>query len=478
MGIRTISRKLGVARNTVRTIIEKSGEVNLTPRSDKISVDPELLTKLYTDCSGWRERIWEKLQDEYNVQIAYSTLTLKVRELGLGKKPRSAHIGDTPGGEMQHDTSPYRIKIDDKTTGIIASLLYFRYSKQRYLKFYRSFTRFKMRCFFHEALVHFGFSATECIIDNTNLAILHGTGPDAVINPEMEKFSRMYGFRFVAHRIKHANRKAGEERSFWTVETNFFAGRTFTSLEDLNQQAYNWSTNIMANRPQTKGRIIPSKAFEHEAAFLNKIHEEIPAPYQVHVRNIDQYGFIAFDSNYYWLPIGAIGTANVLEYTHEIKIYQGRHLLVSYPLPPIGTRNEIFPKDRPHSHQPHKIPKRNAVEEDALRCHSKLTNDYLDALMKNTGRFKYKTVRELYRLQSRLSVQLFDRVIERAHHYGIYETKDLDRIARLLARQDADFISDINFDEKYETRDEYQEGCITDLPDLDQYEMFLENEDE
>ena len=45
------------------------------------------------------------------------------------------------------------MKLGERQVGVIASLLYLRYSKRRYLKFYRAFTRFKMKCFFHEALM-------------------------------------------------------------------------------------------------------------------------------------------------------------------------------------------------------------------------------------------------------------------------------------------------------------------------------------
>ena len=53
----------------------------------------------------------------------------------------------------------------------------------------------------------------------------------------MASFAERYGFQFRCHEIRHANRKAGNERSFWTVETNFLPGRTFDSLEDMNRQA-------------------------------------------------------------------------------------------------------------------------------------------------------------------------------------------------------------------------------------------------
>jgi hypothetical protein len=63
------------------------------------------------------------------------------------------------------------------------------------------------------------------------------------------------------------------------VETNFLPGRTFTSLEDLNRQALDWSTVRMEQRPQGKAGLIPAQAFEHEHRFLHPLPPHLPAPY-------------------------------------------------------------------------------------------------------------------------------------------------------------------------------------------------------
>ena len=194
---------------------------------------------------------------------------------------------------MQHDTSVYQVKLAGQPTRVIASLLYLRYSKRRYLKFYRVFNRFAMKCFLHEALMFWGYAAKQCIIDNTNLARLRGSGKQAVIVPEMASFAERYGFQFLCHAIGHANRKAGEERSFWTVETNFLPGRSFESLEDLNRQALEWATVRMEHRPASKTRLIPAKAFEHERHYLTELPAQLPAPYWPHERGTDEYGYVA-----------------------------------------------------------------------------------------------------------------------------------------------------------------------------------------
>lgn len=280
MSLREISRRMRTSCNTVQMIIEQKGEMPHSTRKDKLRIDADILRRLYGECDGWIQRVHEKLVEEEGIQVKYPTLTRMLRGLGISKtqEARCERVPDEPGAEYQHDTTVYQVKLADKQARLVASLLYLRYSKRRYLKLYRAFNRFKMKCFFHEALMFWGYAAGECIIDNTNLARLRGTGKDAVIVPEMEAFSKQYGFRFRCHEKGHANRKAGEERSFWTVETNFFPGRTFQSLEDLNKQAFQWSTERMDNRPQGKGGLIPAQAFEYERSYLIKLPPSFVRP--------------------------------------------------------------------------------------------------------------------------------------------------------------------------------------------------------
>ena len=190
MSLREISRRMYVSRNAVRAIVKQQGKIARKPRADKKQIDAELLERLYRECDGWIQRIHEKLVEEEGIQVGYSTLTRMLRELGLSRKrpTRCDRVPDEPGVEMQHDTTLYRVKVAGQLIRLIASLLYLRYSKRRYLKFYRVFNRFVMKCFLHEALMFWGYAAWRCIIDNTNLARLRGAGSSAVICPEMQAF--------------------------------------------------------------------------------------------------------------------------------------------------------------------------------------------------------------------------------------------------------------------------------------------------
>ena len=363
---------------------------------------------------------------------------------------------------------------------MIASLLYLRYSKRRYLRFYRVFNRFRMKCFFDEALKFWEHAAPVCIIDNTNLARLRGTGKDAVIVPEMEAFAKQYGFRFVCHEKGHPNRKAGEERSFWTVETNFLPGRHFESLEDLNQQGFQWATVRMEHRPVAKTRLIPAKAFEHEQQFLVKLPTHLPSPYLLHERETDQYGYAAFGGNYYWVPGTDRDEVKVFEYSDRLKIYQHRQCLVEYRLPADGVTNTLIsPEGMPKPVRQPKNRKRPTQEEEKrLRAISEVVDRYLKFALQ-AGVQRHRFLRELFALSCRMTRSLFIQTIERALRYQITDIDTLQRIARLCLSQDDRPLPDADVDESFRQREAYQQGSLTDAPDFSLYDKMLEdNEDD
>lgn len=482
MGVREISRRLNLSRNTVRQIIKQKGISRPDPRKDKIHIDRELLEHLYRDCDHWIQRVHEKLLEEENIQIGYSTLTRLLTEMGIHRPPkiRCDRVPDEPGAEMQHDTSPYQVKLAGRRVKVNASLVYLRYSKRKFLKFYHSFNRFAMKCFLHEALMFWEYAAWQCVIDNTNLARLRGTGKNAVIVPEMVAFARQYGFQFCCHEIGHCNRKAGNERSFWSVETNFLPGRTFESLEDLNRQAFEWATVRMEHRPVAKTGLIPAKAFEHERRYLNSLPSHLPAPYQVHQRETDQYGYVALAANYYWVPGHKREEVKVLEYADRMKIYQRRACLGEYPLPPSGVKNASFsPEGEPKPRYQPKSRKRGSEQEERrLRVMGPEVAAYVDYVIKAPAVQRHRFLRELLALSRKVTEGVFVEAIQRALRYRILDMATVQRIAWFCISQGEERLFDVDVDDSYHERPAYQEGCLTDEPDLSIYDRMLQSEDE
>ncbi|GJL84191.1 MAG: hypothetical protein DHS20C01_38250 [marine bacterium B5-7] len=474
MSLREIARRMHVSRNTVKTIIAQQGQLPQTIRQDKQQIDADLLRRLYAECQGRIQRMHEKLAEEEGIEVTYPTLTRMLREAGISKatNKRCHRVPDEPGVEMQHDTTLYTIALAGKPYKITASILYLRYSKRRYLTFHRGFNRFQMKCALHQALTFWGYAAATCIIDNTNLARLRGTGKAAVINPEMATFAKQYGFTFHCHEIRHANRKAGEERSFWTVETNFLPGRTFESLEDLNQQALQWATERLEHRPQGKAKLIPAKAFEHERPYLIELLAHLPEPYQNHSRGVDQYGYTAFGGNYYWVPGESRADVTVLEYAESIKIYRHRELLTSYPLPADDVRNKPFsPQGYPKPpHGPNNRKRPTQEEEKRLRAMAPVIDGYLNEVLPGKGHGRHRFLRSLLALSRKMTPELFIRSIQRASRYRIEDIQTIERIAALSLQQGSGILPVASVDEHFTKRETYLEGSLTEAPDLTIYQ--------
>lgn len=471
MSIRQIARQLHLSRNAVRRIIAQSGQMPQRIRPAALVLDPELLRQLHQECNGYAQRMMETLREEHGLAVKYSTLTRRLRELGISvpNGQRCERVPDEPGAEMQHDTSPFTLLVGGQRLRLQASLLYLRYSKRRYLQFYPVFDRFHLKCFLHLALMHWGYAPKICVIDNTNLARWRGLGAQAVIVPEMEAFGKAYGFRFLCHAPKHPDRKAGEERSFLTVETNFIPGRVFQNLEDLNRQALEWSTMRMEQRPQGKAGLIPAQAFEHERAFLAQLPRHLPAPYLLLDRTVDEYGYVAVEGNYYEVPGSGRGKIQVLRYLHHLVLCQDRRPLIEYALPPWGVKNQPFhAPGQPPRYCPRNRKLSSQEEEKRLRAIDPVIGAYVDFILGTPGLLRHQFLRRLWTFHQRWSAALFRRTIERAHRYRITSLETLERIA--LLHLDDTALPEPLVDPDLEKRPAYQEGSLTETPDLSRYD--------
>jgi hypothetical protein len=301
-----------------------------------------------------------------------------------------------------------------------------------------------------------------------------------VIVPEMQAFSKHYGFQFVCHAINHPNRKAGNERSFWSVETNFLRGRTFEGLEDLNSQAFRWATERMEHRPLTKARLIPAKMFEHERLFLNALPRHLIAPYQAHQRGTDQYGYVAFGANYYWVPGTRRDDVELLEYADRVKIFAvGNYdCLAEYPLAPDGVRAQRYsPPGQPQPrYQPKKRRRDAKLEEQRLRALGDEVSAYLDFALSAPGIQRHRFTRQLFALSRKLTRGVLIKTAQRALRYRIVDLATLRRIAWLCISQQDDVLPEAEVDEDFQQRPAYQEGCLTDQPDLSVYDQRPEDE--
>jgi len=228
----------------------------------------------------------------------------------------------------------------------------------------------------------------------------------------------------------------------------------------------------LENRPQGKAGLIPAQAFEHEAGFLVRLPAHLPAPYRIHDRDTDQYGYIAFDANYYWVPGTRRETVKVLEYGGRLQIYQARECVAEYPLPGGDVKNQRFsPEGLPAPrHQPNNRKHSSQEEEKRLRAIAPAVAAYLDFALPTPGLQGHQFVRRLFALSRKMTPALFIQTLERAAKYHITSLETLARIALLYLSQGTGYLPWAEVHEHYQEREAYQEGSLTEKPGLSIYE--------
>lgn len=236
----------------------------------------------------------------------------------------------------------------------------------------------------------------------------------------------------------------------------------------------------LEQRPVGKSNVIPAQAFEHERSFLTALPPQLPAPYCVHSRGTDQYGYVAFQANYYWVPGRERQEMKVFEYADRLKIYQDHHCLAEYPLPDEGVKNARFsPEGQP---PPPGMPKHRKLgsrqEEQRLRAMGPSVAAYVDYVLQSSAAVqRHRLLRELLALSRQVTDSVFARTLERALRYRVVHLQTLHRIAWFCMSQTEHRLPEADVDENFRQRPAYQEGYLTDEPDLSGYDEAWPDKD-
>ena len=293
------------------------------------------------------------------------------------------------------------------------------------------------KAFLREALGFMDGSAGHCMVDNTNVVVVSGSGPDAVIAPEMIAFGQIFGFEFIAHRIKDANRSARVERPFYYVERNFLPGRQFSDWDDLNLQARDWCEQIANQKPKRALGMSPEAAYVLEKPALLPLPVHLPPVYQAFTRIVDVEGYVFLDTNRYSVPERLIGkTVEVYKYPQAVKVLFRHREVAEHPRL-VGKRhkqNTLKAHRRPQRRQAYQGP---SDEERQLCGESDVLNRYVAGLKKRSPGRGVSRLRRLLAMRRTYPRQAFLAAVEKALQYGLYDLHRLEHL--ILERVAGDF---------------------------------------
>ena len=129
--------------------------------------------------------------------------------------------------------------------------------------------------------------------------------------------------------------------------------------------------------------------------------------------------------------------------------------------PPGQPAPRHLPKHRKHGSQ---------HEEQRLRALGPDVRDYLDYALQTPGIQRHRFLRELLTLSRQVAQTVFVQTLQRALRYRVVELQSLKNIAWFCLSQGEPSLPYADVDESFCQRPAYEEGALTDEPDLSQYD--------
>lgn len=316
--VRSIAKDLGISRGAVVRVLarlqaQREGRAAPLPRPRPRHsiVDPfepilkELLAR-YPNLTV--ERALQELRQR-GFTGRYTVVRQRVRLLRPRPAPAPVPRFETgPAAQAQMDFGVYDIDFTREGRRRVYLFSYLLgYSRRQYLRWVESMDLLTTLREHVRAFHHLGGVARVCLYDNFKAVVLWHDADGPLYNPKFLAFATHYGFRPQACRVRRPQTKGKVERKFFYVESSLLNGRTFDTLEHLNEVTQQWLANIADVRVLRDFKESPRERHAREQPHLLPLPAcDFDTALMVY-RHVNVEGFVAYRLNFYSVPWSCIG---------------------------------------------------------------------------------------------------------------------------------------------------------------------------
>jgi transposase len=307
LSVRAIGRRLGLARNTVRSALRSSDHPAYERAPRLTCVDPfkSRIAEILADLPELSAvRIDEIIRpDGYSGSL--STLRTYLRSV----RPQPLHVFQRteyrPGEIGQLDWALMPDPIPSPTSElrpVWALILVLGYS--RLLSVVFSFgTKLPDFLRAHAQLLAFvGGVPHTLVYDNMSTVVTSHRGKEVIFNPEFLVFAERYSFKPHACTPGQPHEKGLVERPVAYIKGNFWAGRRFTGLDDLQAQANAWRDDHANVRTHSTLHERPVDRFAREQSGLLPLPRDQWMAPEIRFVKVTSQGLIHVAGNQYSVP--------------------------------------------------------------------------------------------------------------------------------------------------------------------------------
>ena len=252
-GVHTIAAQLHVHHSTVDRVLCQVGLPTAERAARPSMIDPHvpfLLETLRQFPTLTATRLFHMVR-ERGYTGAESHFRARIAGLRPRKTPEAyLRLKTLPGEQAQVDWGHFgHLEIGRARRPLMAFVMVLSWSRQVFLRFSLDARAASFAAGHVEAFSAFSGVARTLLYDNLKSAVLERRRQAIRFNPALLELAAHYHFEPRPVALARGNEKGRVERAIRYIRTSFFAGRTFTDLDDLNAQADAWCGGVAAARP-------------------------------------------------------------------------------------------------------------------------------------------------------------------------------------------------------------------------------------
>ncbi len=333
--IGTIAAQLGLHHSAVRRVLARNG-VKLPQPKRPMMADPyvALIRETLEKYPRLRAtRLLEMLRPR-----GYAGRISRLREVVATLRPRGTteaylRLTTLPGEQGQIDWADFgELEVGRARRKLMAFVMVLSWSRAVFVCFFYGARMPNFLAGHAAAFSYFGGVARVVLYDNLKSAVLERVDRAIRFHPTLLQLAAHYRYEPRPVAPARGNEKGRVERVIRYLRESFFAGRSFTSLDDLNAQALEFcrGTALLRAWPEDRRRTVGAAWLEEQPLLLPLPHAPFPCAEQTSAR-VGKTPYVRFDRNDYSVPHPYVGKELlVVADTHDVRIVAGTVVIAEH----------------------------------------------------------------------------------------------------------------------------------------------------
>ena len=336
LSISEVSRQLGIDRKTVRKYAQSGGMPRLHnngKRSSKLDPYRDRIRDMIDSHNLSAIRILEEIRKQgydggYTILKDYCSAIRKDRRI-----PAVYRYETDPGKQSQVDFGDFgRTGVDGISRKLYAFSMILGYSRMRYAEFTTDISTENVIKMHINAFRHFGGYTDTILYDNTKQIVLERKikASESRFNPKFRDFAEYYGIVIRLCFPYRAQTKGKIESTIKYLRHNFWNGRSFESLDDMNAQCLSWLNSVNMKVHGTTHEIPRERLLKEK---LNPM-DSVPGYFtrKEETRKVSRDCYVSWKGNRYSVPWIYAGREALVTEESTLRIQVGSHVIAEHEI--------------------------------------------------------------------------------------------------------------------------------------------------